>query len=144
MKKKNGKPAKTHKSDVLNDFFSSSTKEEYEKAEKNMLLASRIEKAMQRKELNKGEFALEMKVQPSVVTKWLSGTHNFTVDTLYDIERCLSISLVNVNEPANIQTIQTFRFVLTDKISSHTFSLPCALHEDLVKVKDVNMGYITN
>ena len=33
--------------------------------------------------------------QPSVVTKWLSGTHNFTADTLADIQRVLEISLFN-------------------------------------------------
>lgn len=92
------KQAKLHTSEVLNSFFSVDDKKEYEKTEKNMLLATRIEEAMKRKGYSKMQFALAMQVQPSVVTKWLSGTHNFTTDTLYDIESVLAICLVNVTE----------------------------------------------
>jgi hypothetical protein len=36
--------------------------------------------------LSRGEFAIMMKVQPSRVTRWLSGEHNFTLETLCAIE----------------------------------------------------------
>ncbi|MGF1637323.1 MAG: multiprotein-bridging factor 1 family protein [Cyclobacteriaceae bacterium] len=32
----------------------------------------------------------------SIITKWLSGTHNFTMDTLIDLERVLDVSLLNL------------------------------------------------
>ncbi|MGQ0826954.1 MAG: helix-turn-helix domain-containing protein [Bacteroidota bacterium] len=104
-KTKNMKPVKTHSSKTLNDFFAVTDKHEFEKTEKNMLLAMRIEKAMKAKGFNKTEFATAMKVQPSVITKWLSGTHNFTTETLYDIEEKLSMCIINVKEPDRFEII---------------------------------------
>jgi hypothetical protein len=39
------------------------------------------------------------KENPSIVTKWLSGTHNFTVDTLVELGNALDINLLNLSEP---------------------------------------------
>ncbi len=38
------------------------------------------------------------KDNPSIVTKWLSGTHNFTIDTLIEIEHALDICLLDIEE----------------------------------------------
>lgn len=140
MKKEKSKPAKTQKSEVLNNFFSTPNKDEYEKTEKNMLLAVQLEKAMREKGYNKVQFATAMEVQPSVITRWLSGTHNFTVDTLFDIESVLSISLVNVSEPKQIQTITTIYFTvsITNKVHSQPFYLNCQPSE-LVKLNRDNI-----
>jgi len=61
-----------------------------------MLLAASISKAIKSKGLTKSEFAEKMGKNPSVVTKWLSGVHNFTSDTLTDIQQVLGISLLNL------------------------------------------------
>lgn len=103
------KAAKVYKSKVLEDFFTVKDTKEYKRTENNMLLALRIEKAMQNKKWNRVQFAKEMKVNPSVITKWLSGTHNFTCDTLFDIQDALGICLVNTTEPQNVQTIVTYQ-----------------------------------
>lgn len=107
MKEEKGKPARTHKSEVLNKFFSVTDKNEDLKTEKSMLLSVRIDNAIKRMGYNKGQFASVMKVQPSVVTKWLSGTHNFTIDTLFEVERVLDITLIQTEEKLSIQTITT-------------------------------------
>jgi transcriptional regulator with XRE-family HTH domain len=99
------KTARTHASELLNDFFSVKDEKEYDKTEKSMLLAVRIEEAMKKRGFNKLQFAEAIKVQPSVITRWLSGSHNFTIETLYDIERILSINIVNVIEPRLIEII---------------------------------------
>lgn len=104
-KPKNMKPLKNHKSKILDDFFSVTDKNEYEKTEKKMLLAIRIEKAMKEKGLSKSQFAIAMKVQPSVITKWLSGTQNFTYDTLFDIQKTLSIEIINCGEPEGLEIV---------------------------------------
>lgn len=63
---------------------------------KHQLLTSRIIDGMKANNLNKGQFASKMNVQPSIITRWLSGHHNFTIETLIKIEQNLSIKLLNV------------------------------------------------
>lgn len=67
------------------------------KTQRNMELASRIDDALKVKGLKKMQLAEMMNKRPSEVTKWLSGTHNFTLDTLYSIEMYLGISLIEVS-----------------------------------------------
>jgi ribosome-binding protein aMBF1 (putative translation factor) len=62
----------------------------------NMLIAARIAMALQEKGWNKIKLAAELKKSPSLVTRWLSGTHNFTVDTLREIQQALGIYLLNL------------------------------------------------
>lgn len=45
--------------------------------------------------MSKKEFAERMGAPPSSVTKWLSGEHNFTIDTLFKIESVLRIKIFN-------------------------------------------------
>ena len=68
--------------------------EKREQAKKRMLLAARIDDVLKEKGLNNQEFAFMMGKKPSEISKWLSGTHNFTTETLWEIERVLHIQLV--------------------------------------------------
>lgn len=109
------KPMEIHSSDVLNDFFSVKDKKEFEKTQKNMQLAIRIEEAMKGQGFSKIQFAQVMGVQPSVITRWLSGMHNFTIDTLYDIERTLSMCIINTVEPRLIEVIDRIHVTVSTK-----------------------------
>ena len=109
------KETKVYKSKILNDFFTINDTKAYKRTEKNMLLALRILKAMQTKKLNRIKFAEEMGVHPSVVTKWLSGTHHFTTETLFDIEEKLNICIINVVEPQQIETIVTYQIQVSQQ-----------------------------
>jgi transcriptional regulator with XRE-family HTH domain len=71
---------------------------EEKKTEKRMLISARIYDAMIKKGWKKKDFAEKIGKKPSVITKWLSGTHNFTFDTLFDIEELLDIKLLNAKE----------------------------------------------
>ncbi|MBK9336732.1 MAG: helix-turn-helix transcriptional regulator [Lewinellaceae bacterium] len=52
------------------------------RTENRMLLSVKIQDAMTAKGIGKKQLAEMMGQSPSVITKWLSGGHNFTVDTL--------------------------------------------------------------
>lgn len=134
------KTARTHTSEVLDDFFSVKDKKQYDKTEKNMRLAVRIEEAMKKNGYNKVQFAQAMQVQPSMVTRWLSGTHNFTLDTLYDIEKFLSICIVNVIEPPLIELIDHLHItVVTPSSKSPAGTTPAGnLTYDLANLKPLN------
>lgn len=92
------KHAEGHTSKVLSDLLKEITPAEQTRTENRMLLAARIDEARRAKGWNQQQFAFEMKKQPSVISKWLSGTHTFTDDTLWDISEKLGIDLILVKE----------------------------------------------
>lgn len=92
--------------DEINEKYSSAlidnlldviTPEEQEQTDYKMKLSAKIYAGLKAKGWKSLDLAraLELK-SPSLVSKWLSGTHNFTVDTLIAIQRALNIQLLNV------------------------------------------------
>jgi len=94
MKKTN---KKEQKGNLINDILSSISPIEVSKIEKKMLLAAKIEDAIKAKGWKNIDLLKAIgKDNPSIVTKWLSGTHNFTIDTLIEIEHALDICLLDI------------------------------------------------
>lgn len=63
---------------------------------RSLSLASTIEAKMKERGLSRVEFAETMKVTPSTITKWLKGNHNFTIKTLFEIEKVLQFTVFNL------------------------------------------------
>ena len=63
-----------------------------------MHIATRIDDGLKAKGWSQRQFAIKMGKRPSEVTKWLSGTHNFTLETLSMIESYLGITLIIIPE----------------------------------------------
>ena len=96
MSKKN---PELYNSDLIDDVLDSISPVEAKKIEKKMLIAAKIDDAIKAKNWkNKDLLRALGKNNPSVITKWLSGTHNFTIDTLVELEHSLGISLLDVEE----------------------------------------------
>jgi len=92
------KKARVFKSSIIDDVLNTITPEEQLRTDHRMLLAAKIAEAIKAKGWKKKDFREAMgQKYPSVITKWLSGTHNFTTDTLTDIGRVLGINLLNLN-----------------------------------------------
>lgn len=91
-----------YSSSLTEELLNSITTEEQERIDYKMMLAAKIYAALKSKGWKSLDLAhaLDFK-SPSLISKWLSGTHNFTVDTLVDIQRVLEINLVDVeiNKP---------------------------------------------
>lgn len=85
------KRADGHTSKVLGALLKEISPKEQERTDNKMLLAAKIDEARKAKGWSQTKFAEEMGKQPSEISKWLSGTHNFTSDTLWDIEEKLEI-----------------------------------------------------
>ncbi len=66
---------------------------ERDKTRHRMLLSARIEDAIIEKFGTKIKFAEHIGQKPSVISRWVSGTHNFTHDTMWDIQRILGIDI---------------------------------------------------
>jgi ribosome-binding protein aMBF1 (putative translation factor) len=71
----------------------------------SMLLAAQIEDAMAARGIGKKQLADMLHKKPSVVTKWLSGTHNFEINTLTQIAVALNIKLFAFDVPTEKETI---------------------------------------
>jgi len=107
--------AEIHNSQMIDELLQGINPNEEEKIEKRMLLAARIEDVLKEKGLKKKDFAKALGKTPSEITKWLSGTHNFTCDTLFDIERVLNIVLVKLDSKQQV-IINTYHFNTNVKV----------------------------
>ncbi|MBK7408684.1 MAG: DUF4240 domain-containing protein [Saprospirales bacterium] len=65
-----------------------------------MLIAARIEDILTELGWKKKDLAARLGKHPSEITKWLSGTHNFTTDTLAEIEQATGKTLLQVSATA--------------------------------------------
>src|SRR4030042_5807293 len=108
------KKPETYNSPVLDELLKDITPEELEKTEKRMQLAARIDDAIKAKGWKKKDFANALGKTPSEISKWLSGTHNFTADTLFDIERVLNILLFRL-ENKQETTFRTYFLTVSNK-----------------------------
>ncbi len=94
------KTARIYESPILDAFIALENPELTATLATKMRLSAKIFAEMQRQNMNKTAFAESLNVTPSLVTKWLSGQHNFTVDTLVKIEQVLHIELLSAEKIA--------------------------------------------
>ncbi|MCA0445031.1 MAG: helix-turn-helix domain-containing protein [Bacteroidetes bacterium] len=66
--------------------------------EKAMRFAKVLNDARLKKGFSNVDLANEMGVSKSLVTRWLSGTQNFTLETIFKLEEVLDVELVNCND----------------------------------------------
>lgn len=86
--------ARKHSSPLIKELKSRIPQNMKQSIERRMSLAARMDDVLQVRGLTNQEFAFMMGKKPSEISRWLSGTHNFTTETLWDIERVLNIQLL--------------------------------------------------
>lgn len=96
IEKEERKQARVYDSPLIRSLLAETTPEAYERTCNRMMMAARIEDGMIAKGWDKEEFAKQMDVKKPKVDLWLCGSHNFTLDTLTDIQRILEIKLLCV------------------------------------------------
>jgi len=90
----------TFSSILIDDLLDSIDPVEQAKVDAKMLIAAKIADAMKAKGWRNNDLLKAVnKENPSIITKWLSGTHNFTVDTLVELGNALDINLLHLSEP---------------------------------------------
>ena len=67
-----------------------------EMVKRRMMISARIDDALKQKCWTQKQLADVMGKRPSEVTKWHSGNHNFTLETISLIEKNLDITLIMV------------------------------------------------
>lgn len=122
MSKKANKP---YSSKLIDSLLSEITDEEQKRTNRRMMLAARIEDAMKAKGWSQRQLSEKLGKNPSEISKWLSGTHNFTTDTLFDLEDILDVLLVNTVEVQTTKVVHVIRIQVSDE------SLTCFSDESL-------------
>jgi transcriptional regulator with XRE-family HTH domain len=85
--------------DFLEELRNETSPQMSQQISKRMKLAAQIDDVLMSRGLTNQEFAFMMGKKPSEITRWLSGTHNFTTETLWEIERVLQIQLFTSSVP---------------------------------------------
>ena len=86
------------KSDVRKRLEKSGDKVRRARLPKRMRLAAKITIALDKLDLTNTELAIRLDKYSSEISKWLKGDHNFTIDTLSDIEEILGIRLLDLDD----------------------------------------------
>jgi transcriptional regulator with XRE-family HTH domain len=89
--------ARKYSSDAIKRLREQSSPADLKKIDTKMALSARIADEINSKFDSKGAFANAMGVSQGLVSRWLSGTHNFTIDTLIEIELVLGIRLIDTD-----------------------------------------------
>ena len=91
------------KSDIIQKLDKESSPN-FDKVAAKMRTAARIADAMKAAGLSKSQFARKMGKSPSEITKCLSGTHNFTIDSLQEISAVLGVEITSAMDYSNCES----------------------------------------
>lgn len=122
MKKKTNTTARQHTSSLISALLAESTPLEKAQVKNRMELAAKLEDLITQKKWSKKEFAKRVGKNPSEITKWLSGTHNFTQDILTEITLVLNISLSDLYAKKQVQPLNHITVVISSK------QVPVSIH----------------
>lgn len=102
--------AREFNSPLLQELMDEVTPVEMEQTNVKMQLAANIEDLIRSKGWSKTKFASEMnKTQPEI-SKWLSGVHNFTVETLVPISQVLGVEIAALFAQKQVKDVYSNTF----------------------------------
>lgn len=117
------KKAENYTSPVIDKLVDETDAKEYKRTEKRMMLAARIDEAKRAKGWKNKDLAKALGKKQSEISRYLSGTHNFTTDTLSDLEEVLGIQLINFKEKPTTQILYHKSFTVSSNIEVHSASV---------------------
>ena len=117
------KKAENYASPAIDELMAETDEKEYIRTEKRMMIAARIDEAKKTKGWKNKDLAKALGKKPSEISKFLSGTHNFTIDTLSDLEEVLGIQLINFKEKPKTQILYHKSFTVSSNIEVHSASV---------------------
>lgn len=95
-----------YRSTILDELLAQITPKEQEKVAIKMRVAVRIADLLDERSMQKKQLAELCGLKgASMVTKWLSGGHNFTLDTLVDIASALDTSVADLVRSAENKVV---------------------------------------
>ena len=89
--------ARKYTSPIIQEALKNIDPTRREMVRRRMMISARIDDALKLKGWSQKQLADKMEKRPSEVTKWLSGNHNFTLETISLIEKQLGVTLITVS-----------------------------------------------
>ncbi|WP_291867941.1 helix-turn-helix transcriptional regulator [Maribacter sp.] len=90
---------KKNKNNIIGDWLAEYGNPEIDIMVKhNLAIANKVARILKEKGMGKSEFADKMGKSASEVSKWLSGTHNFTIKTIAKLENALGEDLIHIEK----------------------------------------------
>ncbi|WP_212004286.1 helix-turn-helix domain-containing protein [Chitinophaga sp. HK235] len=125
----NHQGARKYSSEFIADVMASITPLESLQVETRFVLAGRIAGIMDSQRLSNKELAARMGKNPSEISRWLSGTHNFTIDTLSEIAIALEVPVMEFFTPSQPKVIQDVQLtVSSENIPANSSSFSPVYH----------------
>lgn len=123
------------KPNVLDELLVKITPGQQAVIDDRMTIAANIDDLLKQNGWSKKLFAEKLGKEPSVITRWLSGTHNFTTETLSEIRLILGVTLVELVKESKPPVMLMPNNELVQ--SGSTFSV--AFYETSIRLSDTNM-----
>jgi len=114
MKKARTRQATGFLSELIQDI----DEQELAKARNRMMIAAKIADALHNNGMSQKDFAQLMGKSQTVITEWLSGNRNFTIDTLTDISMALHIRLLDTTSMEFVIVSNNFRTVDVEEMQT--------------------------
>ncbi len=92
--------ARKYTSPIIQEALKNIDPTRREMVRRRMMISARIDDALKMKGWSQKQLADKMEKRPSEVTKWLSGNHNFTLETILLIEKQLDVTLILISNEA--------------------------------------------
>jgi transcriptional regulator with XRE-family HTH domain len=109
--------AREYNSPLLLDLLEEVTPLEMEQTNVKMQLAANIEDLIRSKGWSKTRFASELGKSQPEISKWLSGAHNFTIDTLTHISMVLGVDIIALFGKPQTKVVYKMQFVIASNNS---------------------------
>lgn len=106
MKDNNNKEGRTYSSKIIADILASTTPLESMRVKTKFMLSDRIAGIMEAKGLSNKDLAARMGKSPSEISRWLSGSHNYTIDTLSEIAIALEVPVAAFFAPSAAKVVR--------------------------------------
>ena len=83
---------------LFQEMLNQVPKQKRRESELSYGIARRIHEVLQRKGWSQADLARATGKRESIVSRWMSGTHNFTIQTLSEIETALGEDILSVRQ----------------------------------------------
>lgn len=123
--------ARKYNSSKLQELLDEVTPLEMEQTKVKMQLAARIEDFMRAKGWSKSQFAEKVDKNPSEITKWFSGTQNFTTDVLTEIASALGVELSALFGKKQVQVIYRKEIVVKSVVTQPTIVMTTPMSQGI-------------